>query len=50
MTVLSRFGVHICITFWVELNVNKPYMSQASFVVAVTAYIHTIFYLKMCPL
>jgi len=23
MTVLSRFCVHICITFWVELNVNK---------------------------
>jgi len=22
MTVLRRFGVHICITFWVEVNVN----------------------------
>jgi len=31
MTVLAGFGVHICITFWVEINVNKVYMSQASF-------------------
>ena len=31
MTVLSRFGVHICTTFWVEINVNKFYMSQATF-------------------
>jgi len=22
MTVLGRFGVHICMTFWAELNVN----------------------------
>jgi len=39
MTVLSRFGVLICTTFWVELNVNKVYMSQATFFVAVAAYI-----------
>ena len=31
MTVLGRFGVYICITFWVEVNVNKVYMSQATF-------------------
>ena len=31
MTMLSRFGVHICITFWVEVNVNIVYMSQATF-------------------
>jgi len=28
MTVLGQFGVHICITFWVEFNANKVYMSQ----------------------
>jgi len=39
MTVLGRFGVHICTTFWVELNVNELYMSQATFFVAVAAYI-----------
>jgi len=39
MTVLSRFGVHICITFWVQLNVNEVYMAQATFFVAVAAYI-----------
>jgi len=39
MTVLSRFGVHICITLLVELNVNKVYISQATFFVAVAAYI-----------
>jgi len=39
VTVLSRFGVHICITFWVELNVNKVYISQATFFMAVVAYI-----------
>jgi len=39
MTVLSRFGVHICTTFWVQLNVYKVYMSQATFFVAVAAYI-----------
>jgi len=22
MRVINRFGVHICITFWVELNVS----------------------------
>jgi len=31
MTVLARFGVHICTTFWVEVNVNKVCMSQATF-------------------
>ena len=39
MTVPSELGVHICITFWVQLNVNKVYMSQATFFVAVAAYI-----------
>jgi len=39
MTVLSRLGVRICTTFWVELNVNKVYISQATFFVAVAAYI-----------
>jgi len=39
MTVLGRFGVHICITFLVELNANKVYMLQATFFVAVAAYI-----------
>ena len=39
MTVLGRFGVHIGITFWVELNANKVYMSQATFFVAVAVYI-----------
>jgi len=37
MTVLGRFVVHVCITFWVELNVNEVYMSQAIFFVAVAA-------------
>jgi len=27
MMALNRFGVHICITFWVEVNANKVYMS-----------------------
>ena len=27
MTVLSRFGVHICRAFWDELNVNEVYIS-----------------------
>ena len=27
ITVLDRFGVHTCIAFWVEVNVNKVYMS-----------------------
>jgi len=31
MTVLGRFGVHIGITLWVEVNVNEVYMSQALF-------------------
>jgi len=31
MTVLSRFGVHICMTLWVEVNGNKVYMSRATF-------------------
>ena len=39
MTGLSRFGVHIYITFWVELNVNKVYISQATFFMAVAACI-----------
>jgi len=36
ITVLGRFGVHICITFWVE--VNEVYMSQETFFLAVGAY------------
>jgi len=39
MTWLCRFGVHICITFWVDLNVNKVYISQATFFMAVAACI-----------
>jgi len=31
MTVLGRFGVHVCMTFWVEVNVNKVCMSQRLF-------------------
>jgi len=38
ITVLGRFGVYICTTFWVEVNVNKVYMSQATFFLAVAAY------------
>jgi len=48
MTVLGRLDIHICITFWVEVNVNKVYMSQANFFVAVAAYIQYCI-LKMCP-
>jgi len=39
MTLLVWFGANICKTFWVEVNVNKVYMSQATFFVAVVAYI-----------
>ena len=35
ITVLGRFGVHICITFWLE--VNKVNMSQETFFLAVAA-------------
>ena len=49
MTVLSRFGVHICIPFWVELNVNKVYISQATFFVAVAAYIQHCIYICALP-
>jgi len=31
MTVLRRFGIHICITFWVELSAIKIHMLQATF-------------------
>jgi len=48
MAVFSQFGVHTCITFWVEVNVNKVYMAQATFFVAVAAYIQCCI-LKMCP-
>jgi len=48
MTVLGRFGVHICITFCVEVNVNKVYMSQTTFFVVVAAYIQNFIY-KICP-
>jgi len=27
ITVFGRFGVCICITFWVDVNVNNVYMS-----------------------
>jgi len=46
MTVLSRFGVHICITFWVELNVNKVYIPQATFFRG-GCCIHPTLYLKI---
>jgi len=39
MPVFGRFGVHISIIFWVELNVNDVCMSQATFFVAFAAYI-----------
>jgi len=39
--VLGRFDVHIGLSFWVEVNVNKVYLHVAStFFVAVAAYIH----------
>jgi len=38
MTVLCRFGIHICITFWVELSAIKIHMLQATFFVAVAAH------------
>jgi len=42
-TVLGRFGLHICMTFWVEINAIKIHMLQATFFVAVAAYIqHSI--------
>jgi len=47
MTLLVRFGVNICKTFWVEVNLNKVYMSQATFFVAVAAYIQYCIF-KMC--
>ena len=47
MTVLSRFGVHVCITFWVEVNVNKVYMSRATF--RGDCCVHSILYLKNVP-
>jgi len=27
ITVFGRFGVRICITFWVDVNVNNVYIS-----------------------
>jgi len=50
MTMLGRFGVHICITFWIELNVNKICISQATFFVAVAAYIYCNIVFKNVPL
>jgi len=47
VTVLGRFGVHICIRFWVELNVNKVYMSQPTF--CDNFCIHPRLYLKTVP-
>jgi len=47
MTVLSRFGVHICIIFWVELNVNQFYMTQATFLWRLLHTSNILF--KMCP-
>ena len=49
VTVLGRYGVHICINIWVELNVNEVYMSQATFFVAIAAYIQW-YIKKMFPL
>jgi len=43
MTVLGRFGLHICVTFWVELNAIKIHMLQATFFVVVAAYIQHFF-------
>jgi len=48
MTVLGRLGVYICITFWVEVNVNKVYMLQATFFRG-GCCIHSILYLKNLP-
>ena len=31
MTVLSRFGIRICMTFRVVVTLNKVYISQATF-------------------
>ena len=39
LTVLSRLGVHVCITFCVAFNMNNIYIAQATFFVAVSAYI-----------
>jgi len=39
ITVLGRFVVQACKTFWVQVNVNKVYMSQATFFMLVAAYI-----------
>ena len=47
MTVLGRFGVNICITLWVEANVNKVYMSQATF--RGGCCVRSILYLKNVP-
>jgi len=49
MTVLGRFGVHTCTTFWVELSVNEVYISQATFFVAVAAYSTTNIVLTKSP-
>jgi len=46
MTIFGRFGVHISIIVWVELNVNDVYMSQATFFVAVAAYIEFCIFRK----
>ena len=47
MTVLGRFDVHICIIFWVEVNVNKVRMSQETF--RGGCCIHSTLYLKHVP-
>jgi len=39
LTVLSRLGVHVCITFCVAFNMNNINIAQATFFVAVSAYI-----------
>ena len=46
MTVASRFGVHVCITFWVELNS----LHVASDFFRGGCCIHPTLYLKMSPL
>jgi len=45
ITVLGRFGVHISITFWVE--VNEVYLPQATFFLAVATYSQYCIH-KMC--
>ena len=47
MTVLGWFGIHICIALWVEANVNKVCMSQATF--RGGCCVHSILHFKNVP-